>query len=330
MSVRVLGPYLRGTMATEFPCAAESSEASFSLNFRGLLQVASVPVTVVYTCVSDTVVQATLDFEGTYEDSGSIWPAVLPELVGGAGSLAIKGSGKYTGPKDLTTNYEGEGWVFYGAVTAQHKDGEPVVYTFDMRDKTFGEAAKEESASIGGKISATVFSRENTCEEIEGDYFVGTVVVEDLAGAHLEFAASGWKYCGDMAKTLGTFLMTGGADWVRFALPALLLFCFYDFAAPERRKPHHRDMPVQSHQVKLFTFKAVYFHRRFGFYMPTVTPYPRANMWIDKGTELHMEILTVDVKGVFPEWYSAYALSTDITFAQMGFEVGFAEYMKTA
>ena len=61
--------------------------------------------------------------------------------------------------------------------------------------------------------------------------------------------------------------------------------------------------------------------------MPTVTPYPRANMWIDKGTELHMEILTVDVKGVFPEWYSAYALTTDITFAQMGFEVGFAEYM---
>ena len=236
-------------MTTEFPCAAESSEASFSLNFRGLLQVVNVPVTVVYTCVSDTVVQATLDFEGTYEDNGSIWPAVLPELVGGKGSLAIKGSGKYTGPKDLTTNYEGEGWVFYGGVTAQNKDGEPVVYTFDMRDKTFGEAAKEESASIGGKISATVFSRENTCEEIEGDYFVGTVVVEDLAGAHLEIAASGWKYCGDIAKKLGTFLMTGGADWVRLPLPALPLVCLYDFSASKSRNPHHIDARVQSHKV---------------------------------------------------------------------------------
>ena len=52
-------------------------------------------------------------------------------------------------------------------------------------------------------------------------------------------------------------------------------------------------------------------------------------MWIDKNTELHMEILTVDVKGVFPEWYSANALSTDITFKQMGFEVGFAQYGKS-
>ena len=267
-SVGVRGPYFRGTMTTEFPCAAESSEAYFSLNFRGLLQVVSVPVTVVYTCVSDTVVQATLDFEGTYEDSGSIWPAVLPELVGGAGSLAIKGSGKYTGPKDLTTNYEGEGWVFYGAVTAQNKDRIPVVYTFDMRDKTFGEAAKEESASIGGKISATVFSRENTCEEIEGDYFVGTVVVEDLAGAHLEIAASGWKYCGDMAKTLGTFLMTGGADWVRFALPALLVFCFSDFVAPESRKPHQRVILVQSHQVRSCLFSSSFWIARANCNLP--------------------------------------------------------------
>ena len=52
-------------------------------------------------------------------------------------------------------------------------------------------------------------------------------------------------------------------------------------------------------------------------------------MWIDKDTELHMEILTVDVKGVFPEWFSAHALSTDITFKQMGFEVGFAENIKS-
>ena len=52
-------------------------------------------------------------------------------------------------------------------------------------------------------------------------------------------------------------------------------------------------------------------------------------MWINNGTELHMEKLTVDVKGVFPEWYTTHALSTDITFKQMGFEVGFTEHEKS-